>query len=307
MTILLLGANGQLGQTYLAHAEVSDLGRLVPATRDGRLLDGTACEQVDLSSSEETMTLLNRVRPSIILNAAAYNAVDQAEDEPEKAFRINRDVVSELGSWAAVNDALVVHFSTDYVFDGRKEQPYAPNDQTNPLSTYGRSKLAGEEALRESGARHLLLRTAWVYSNAGNNFMKTMLRLARERDEVKVVADQHGSPTTTRLIVESSLHALTRIQSSPSDRTLLGAYHLVASGSTSWHGFAKAIFDRAFELGLITKKPRLEAIMSAEFKSKAHRPSYSVLDNRFFCQAFGVKLPDWHQGLEETLSSARPS
>ncbi len=253
MRVLLLGANGQLGRTFLDHGGLAARGELTVATRDGALTHGGHGEIADLSVPESLPALLDRVQPEVIVNAAAYTAVDRAEQEEALATRVNGEAVGVLGRWAAAHGALVIHYSTDYVFDGRQSQPYAVDAPTGPLGAYGRSKLAGEQALRDSGADHLIFRTAWVYAAHGHNFLLTMLRLGAEREELRVVADQHGAPTDTGLIVDGTLAAFDRWLQSDSGqrRALVGTHHLVASGATSWHGFASAIFEQAATLGLI--------------------------------------------------------
>ncbi|HEY8682419.1 MAG TPA: sugar nucleotide-binding protein, partial [Rhodanobacter sp.] len=192
---------------------------------------------------------------------------------------------------------------TDYVFDGHQSQPYAVDAPTGPLGAYGRSKLAGEQALRHSGADHLIFRTAWVYAAHGHNFLRTMLRLGAEREELRVVADQHGAPTDTMLIVNASLAALDHWQhADPAQRRQLnGIHHLVAGGATTWHGFASAIFEQAVAQGLLARSPRVIPITSAEFPTPAVRPAWSLLDNRGFQQHFAHPLPDWQQGLHDVV------
>ncbi|WP_426700851.1 dTDP-4-dehydrorhamnose reductase [Rhodanobacter sp. Col0626] len=303
MKILLSGANGQLGRTFLDHGGLAARGEIVAATRDGVLAAGGHGEVADLSIPESLPVLLDRLRPEVIINAAAYTAVDRAEQEESLAIRVNGESVGVLGDWAAAHGALVIHYSTDYVFDGSQSQPYAVEAPTGPLGAYGRSKLAGEQALRESGADHLTFRTAWVYAAHGHNFLRTMLRLGAERDELRVVADQHGAPTDTRLIVGATLAALDcwRQADSAGRRTLVGTHHLVASGATTWHGFASAIFEQASASGLLARSPRVLPIGSAEFPTPAVRPAWSLLDNRDFQQHFGYALPDWQQGLQQVM------
>lgn len=303
MRILLLGANGQLGRTFLDHGGLAARGELTIATRDGALAHGGHGETADLSIPESLPVLLDRVRPEVIVNAAAYTAVDRAEQEEALATRVNGEAVGALGRWAAAHGALVIHYSTDYVFDGSQSQPYAVDAPTGPLGAYGRSKLAGEQALRDSGADHLMLRTAWVYATHGHNFLRTMLRLGAERDELRVVSDQHGAPTDTGLIVDGTLAALDRwLQSDSSQRrTLAGTHHLVAGGATSWHGFASAIFEQAVALGALARLPRVVPISSAEFPTPAVRPAWSLLDNGGFRQHFDFPLPDWQHGLHDVM------
>ncbi|MGB3270458.1 MAG: dTDP-4-dehydrorhamnose reductase [Rhodanobacter sp.] len=308
MRILLLGANGQLGRTFLDHAGLAARGELIAASRDGALTAGGSGETADLSTPESLPALLDRLRPDVIVNAAAYTAVDRAEQEEALATRVNGEAVGVLGRWAAAHGALVIHYSTDYVFDGHQSQPYAVDAPTGPLGAYGRSKLAGERALRESGADHFVFRTAWVYAAHGHNFLRTMLRLGAERDELRVVADQHGAPTDTGLIVHGTLAALDRWMAS--DRatrdSLVGTHHLVASGATTWHGFASAIFEAARARGLLANPPRVVAIATADYPTPAVRPAWSLLDNHNFQQRFDFPLPDWRAGLGQVMALLPP-
>ena len=305
MRILLLGANGQLGRSFVENGGLAARGELVTASRDGQCFDGTTIETADLAAPDSLPALLDRLHPDLIVNAAAYTAVDRAEQEEALATRINGEAVGVLGRWAASRGALVVHYSTDYVFDGAASTPYSVDAPTAPLGAYGRSKLAGELALRESGAAHFIFRTAWVYAPHGHNFLRTMLRVGAERDELRVVADQVGAPTSTSLIVAGTLAALDtwRTADAAQRRALEGAHHLVAGGHTSWHGFATAIFDGAQGRGLLVHKPRVTAITTADYPTPAQRPAWSVLDNTGFQQRFGYALPDWQTGLHGVLDT----
>jgi dTDP-4-dehydrorhamnose reductase len=303
MKILLLGANGQLGRTFLEHGGLAARGELIAATRDGVLTLGGQGESADLSRPESLPALLDHVQPDLIVNAAAYTAVDRAEQEEALATRVNGEAVGVIGRWAAAHGALMVHYSTDYVFDGRQSQPYAVNAPAAPLGAYGRSKLAGEQALQDSGADHLIFRTAWVYAAHGHNFLRTMLRLGAERDELRVVADQHGAPTDTDLIVSASLAALDRWQDANATlrKQLAGTHHLVASGATTWHGFASAIFVQAVDRGLLARAPQVLPIATVDYPTPAQRPVWSLLDNRGFQQLFDFQLPDWREGLGKVI------
>ncbi|RDJ00447.1 dTDP-4-dehydrorhamnose reductase [Dyella solisilvae] len=305
MKILLLGANGQLGRTFLGHGGLAARGKVVAASRDGSLVDGCRGMVADLSAPETLQALLNSEHPDVIVNAAAYTAVDRAEQEEALATRINAEAVGELARWAHAHGALLVHYSTDYVFAGDASQPYDEDAAVAPTGAYGRSKLAGEEALAASGAPHFNFRTAWVYSPVGHNFLRTMLRLGGERDELRVVADQVGSPTDTSLIVEGTLAAIDRWQSADANgrKALEGTYHLTASGQTSWHGFATALLQQAAQRGLLARAPVVHAIRTSEYPTPARRPAYSVLDNSRFGRTFGYALPDWRAGLERTLDA----
>ncbi|MBB6242654.1 dTDP-4-dehydrorhamnose reductase [Rhodanobacter sp. MP1X3] len=300
MKILLLGANGQLGRSFVDEGELTARDELVVASRDGVLTQGGRGEIADLSAPTTLTALLDRVQPEVIINTAAYTAVDRAEQEQELANRVNGEAIGLLGRWASSHAAKVIHYSTDYVFDGHQSQPYAVDAPKAPLGAYGRSKLLGEELLRDSGADHLILRTAWVYAAHGQNFLRTMLRLGSDRDELRVVADQHGTPTDTKLIVRASLAALDRWISTDGSR-LGGTYHLVAGGSTTWHGFAEAIFEQAITLGLMKRRPTVIAIPSSDFPTPAIRPAWSLLDNRGFERRFHFMLPDWRNGLCDVM------
>ena len=303
--ILLIGANGQLGRSFLEHSKFSTLGNVTAATRDGTRLDGGPADVADLSSPDTLPPLLDKLCPSIVINTAAYTAVDRAEQEEPLATTVNGEAVGVIARWAARHQALVVHYSTDYVFDGQATTPYAVDAPTAPLGAYGRSKLAGEQALQASGAAYLLFRTAWVYAPHGHNFLRTMLRVGAEREELRVVADQHGAPTSTDIIVEATLAALAAWQrANGAERAVMrGIHHLVASDHTSWHGFARAIFEKAHARGLIRHVPRVLPITTAEYPTPAQRPAWSVLDNQGFQQRFGYALADWQKGLDHVIDT----
>ena len=308
MKILLLGANGQLGREFLSQGGLAARGEVMAVSRDGLLVNGDTGIAADLASPEALRLLLDREKPSVVVNAAAYTAVDRAEQESSLAMQVNGDALRVIGDWAARHDALVIHYSTDYVFPGDGATPYREGDAVGPTGAYGLSKLAGELALRDSGARHFIFRTAWVYSSVGHNFLRTMLRLGAERDELAVVDDQQGTPTDTTLIVKGSLSALDRWLGSPPDRaTIEGTYHLTASGSTTWHGFASALLAGAAERGLLPRTPTVRAIGTADFPTPARRPAYSVLDNHHFAGTFGFDLPPWQVGMERTLNALSQS
>jgi dTDP-4-dehydrorhamnose reductase len=322
--ILLLGANGQVGQALqftLRHAarklnprfcHVScdceersgdpAEGRLILATRNGKLENGLDCERLDLADPDSMRAALDRIAPDLIVNAAAYTAVDRAEDEPDLAMRVNAQAVGVLGEWARRHDARVLHYSTDYVFDGRAKEPYREDDPPHPVSAYGRSKLAGEFALRASGAKHLILRTAWVYAPRGHNFLRTMLRLAGERDRLRVVDDQIGAPTPAEVIAQVTAQVVPRWfnvdQGDMTAQSLDGVYHLTTLGDTNWHEFARAILHRAHRRGMIERVPVIDAIKTSEYPTRARRPAFSVLDTSLLRGTFGVELPEWEQGLD---------
>lgn len=289
MKLLLLGGNGQVGREL--RRSLAPLGELVVATRDGKDADAAA----DFDAPASLAAVIAQVAPDVVVNAAAYTAVDKAEGDIEAAFRANAEAPAAIADACAASGALLVHYSTDYVFDGGASQPYREDDATAPLGVYGASKLAGEDAIRASGARHVILRTAWVYASHGRNFLLTMLRLANERDELRVVADQVGAPTSAAWIADATadliLHGVTEA----------GTWHLVAAGQTSWHGFASAIMEDAHALGLLARMPRVVPIATAEFPTPAKRPAYSVLDTTQLREDFGIVPPAWRESLRATL------
>lgn len=294
MKSLVFGANGQVGQELLR--ALRPLGTVLAATRSGKLPDGSSCEQADFDVPQTLSALLDRLQPQVVVNAAAYTAVDKAETDREAAFRANAEAPGVIAAWCAAHAVPMVHYSTDYVFSGQDARPYREDDATAPLGVYGESKLTGEQAVRAAGGSHLIFRTAWVYASHGNNFLRTMLRVGAERDELKVVADQIGTPTTAALIADVTAMAL---RGHSSERS--GTWHLVASGETSWHGFAEAIFDQAVKAGLLPRAPRVLAITTAEYPTPARRPAYSRLDTTRLRGDFGIPLADWRDGLRHVI------
>lgn len=297
MRLLLIGATGQVGHEL--RRALAPLGTVVCAARSGTLADGSACEVVDLDRPQSLPALVSRIAPDVVVNAAAYTAVDAAEQDRAAAFRANADAPRALADACAKRDALLVHYSTDYVFDGRADRPYREDDATAPLGVYGASKLAGEQAVRDSGARHMVFRTAWVYASHGRNFLRTMLRLAAERDELRVVADQVGTPTPAALIADVTATAL---RAPP--RT--GLWHLTAAGRTTWHGFAEAIVRHGHAAGLVATAPRVVPIATAEFPTPAARPAYSCLDVACLERDFAIQVPAWDTALQGVLAGMRP-
>jgi dTDP-4-dehydrorhamnose reductase len=281
--ILILGGNGQVG--WELQRALAPLGRLTVCDRQGG----------NLEDLDGLRALVLAQRPTIIVNAAAYTAVDKAETEIERARRVNAEAVGLLASLARELDAWLVHYSTDYVFDGRGERPFREDHQPAPLNAYGRTKLAGEQAIGESGCRHLIFRTSWVYAARGANFAKTMLRLAADRDELRVVADQIGAPTSAELIADVTAQVLGQLRTHPQPDSLGGLYHLAASGETSWHGYARFVIAEAAHLGLPlrTTAERVLPIMTHEYPLPAPRPANSRLDTAHLCSTFGLTLPDW--------------
>ena len=294
MTILLLGANGQLGQEL--RRALAPLGTIVATTRSGALPDGSGCEIADFDQPASLTALLDRLQPTVVVNAAAYTAVDRAEHDGDAAFRANAQAPGVLARWCAQAGVPLVHYSTDYVFDGQGTRPYREDDATAPLGVYGASKLAGEAAIREAGGRHLIFRTAWVYASHSANFLRTMLRVGAERDVLRVVADQVGTPTPAALIADVTAQVLQH------GGGLSGTWHLTAKGETSWHGFADAIFTEAVAAGVLARAPTVEAITTAEYPTPAKRPAYSHLDVAKLEKEFGITLPSWHEGLKRVIA-----
>ena len=297
MKILLLGGNGQVGFELLHR--LAPLGEVVATTRNGMLPDGRACETADLSEPASLPGLVARIAPDLVVNAGAYTAVDRAEDEPELAMRVNGQAPGALAQACAEAGIPIVHFSTDYVFDGSGTRPCREDDATAPLGAYGASKWAGEEAVRASGAAHKIFRLCWVYGPRGGNFLLTMLRLAREREVLRVVADQVGTPTPSAWIADAVVRAL---QVAPG---ACGTWHVAATGQASWHQFATEIVSQAQVRGLIARAPRVEAIATAEFPTRARRPAWSVLDTTALSSDFGIRLPDWREGVSQCLEQLR--
>ncbi len=299
--LLVLGANGQVGHELRRH--LLPLGQVLPATRSGRLPEGGDCLVADLATPGSVAALIAQQRPDAVVNAAAYTAVDKAEDEPELAHRVNAEALAEIAASAAGLSIPVIHYSTDYVFPGDASRPYREDDATGPRSVYGASKLAGEQALVAGGADHLVFRTAWVYAARGHNFLRTMLRVGAERDELRVVGDQVGAPTPAWLIAAVTAQALSRWWATPVPQraSLAGIRHLSCAGQVSWHGFAEAIFARASGLGLIGGAPKVIAIDSSQYPARAARPAFSVLDHGALARDFGLHPPDWREGLEQVL------
>lgn len=292
--ILLVGADGQLGFELLR--ALAPLGLVMPATLSGRLPGGASCLALDLSRPGAAGNAVRELRPTIVVNAAAYTAVDRAEDDVALARRINAEAVAELSEACAESQARIVHYSTDYVFPGDRSAAYAEADRPAPLSVYGQTKLEGEQAVVGGGASHLIFRTAWVYAARGHNFLRTMLKLAAERPELKVVADQIGSPTPARWLATTTALALARAEQ-PS-----GLWHVVASGYTSWHGFAQAIIEDAAAAGLLTRVPDVLPIATSDFPTRARRPAHSVLDCSAVKADFGINLPDWREGVRQVVA-----
>lgn len=292
MKILLLGGKGQVG--WEAQRAFAPLGEVVVLERQNA--DGHCG---DLEQPEALAASVRALAPQLIVNAAAWTAVDKAESEAARAYAINATAVGALAEAAAGCGALLLHYSTDYVFDGSGEAPWSEDDLPAPLSEYGRGKLAGEEAIRASGCRHLILRTSWVYAARGGNFARTMLRLAAERERLAVVADQIGAPTGAELIADVSAHAARAVLA---DAALAGTYHLAAAGFTSWHGYASFVIEEARRLGAQLQVRHIDAIPTCDYPTPAARPLNSRLDTRRLCAHFGLQLPPWQQGVARMLA-----
>jgi dTDP-4-dehydrorhamnose reductase len=287
----ITGANGQL--SFELQRALAPLGEVVACGRD-------AC---NLSSPDSIRAAVRAAKPDVIFSAGAYTAVDKAESESNLASAVNGDAPGILGEEAAKLGALVIHYSTDYVFDGVKRSAYCETDATNPLGVYGKTKLEGENALAASGADHLIFRTSWVFGAHGKNFIKTILRLAASRDELRIVADQVGAPTGAALLADASTHIATRYLRDGRENFPFGLYHLAAGGETSWHGFAQHIVAKAAAANspLQATIDRILPIPAAEYPTPAARPANSRLDTSKFRTAFGLHLPDWKHGVDQVL------
>lgn len=283
--ILLLGSQGQIGW---------DLQRLLSQEH----LVALDRSQLDLSDAEALKKCVQNIKPDIIINAAAYTAVDKAESERELAMAVNGRAPGILAEEARKNQALLVHYSTDYVFDGSKKEPYLETDPTNPINEYGRSKLAGEEAVRQSGCQHLILRTSWVYAARGKNFVLTMLKLAKDRDQLRIVGDQHGIPNWSQFLAQSTVQLLDEFRPE-----LSGTYHLSASNPTTWSAFAENIFSEYKILHPEFRKPTIQSITSVEYPTPAKRPFNSVLNTNKIQDKFSITFNDWKIELRDCLKS----
>jgi dTDP-4-dehydrorhamnose reductase len=303
--ILLIGGSGQVG---------NELAGILPRVGEVVVPDRAS---FDLTRPSDVARIIHDTRPRIIVNAAAYTAVDLAEKEADKARAINAQAPAAMAAEAAELNALLVHYSTDYVFDGSKESPYGEDDLTNPLNVYGQTKLNGENAIRDSGCRHLILRTAWVYATRGKNFLLTILRLASQREELRIVSDQFGAPTWAREIARATSSMLERhAAAAAGDTPPTGTFHVTAGGTTNWHAFASAILEEAAKLpdanpwlstalggGPIVTR-RVTPITTADYPTPARRPAYSVLSNERLVQTYRLQLPEWRDQLKAALGSA---
>jgi len=289
-TLLLLGKNGQVG--WELHRTLAPLGNVLAVDYP----------EIDLTEAVAVRRLVLENKPQVVVNAAAYTAVDKAESEPDLAMLINGMAPGLLAEAAKQTGALLVHYSTDYVYDGTKREPYVETDPTNPLSAYGRTKLAGDHAVQAAGCNHLIFRLCWVYGARGQNFMLTIMRLACERETLGVVRDQMGSPTWSRMIAEATALALRQVLASRDPGGYSGIYHLAAGGHTSWHGFAERIVQ--LMPSSERKCRRVEGITTAEYPLPARRPASSVFSCEKFKQTFGLCLPPWDESLKLVLDKS---
>lgn len=292
-TILLLGKSGQVG--WELQRSLAPLGRVVALDRHNSDYCG------DLSDLEGLKQTVRAIKPQVIVNAAAHTAVDKAENEPELARRINALAPQALAQAASEVGAWLVHYSTDYVFDGSGDQPWQEADATGPLNSYGRCKLEGEQLIAQACERHLIFRTSWVYAARGGNFAKTMLRLARERERLSVIDDQRGAPTGAELIADVTAHAVRQVLRTGSGH---GLYHLAAAGETTWHGYASQVVEtvRRLQPALELKVQAIDPVPTSAFPTPARRPHNSRLDTTRLQQTFGLTLPPWQQGVERLLA-----
>ena len=289
--VLVTGADGQVGRALLA--TLAGSAEVIPCNRNS----------LDLSNPDQIRSAVREIAPDIIINAGAYTAVDRAESERELAFAINGHAPGVLAEEAQRASSLLIHYSTDYVFNGSKKGPWVEEDATDPLNVYGASKLAGEEAIRKAGGPYLIFRTSWVYAPEGKNFLLTMLRLGRERDSLNVVDDQIGAPTTASELARATQAIATQISDGKfaEPDAWAGTYHMTCAGSVSWCGFARAIFQRSPNL-LDGKKPTVNPISASEYPTPAKRPRNSVLSNEKLQRTFGVHLASWESALDEVLT-----
>ena len=291
-TILLLGKNGQVG--WELQRALAPLGNVIALNRTGI---ANLCG--DIGNLDGLRATIEQINPDVLVNAAAYTAVDQAESEPEQAATLNHHAPALMAELMKARGGCLVHYSTDYVFDGSGNQPWKETDTTGPLNVYGATKLAGEQAIQASGCAHLTFRTSWVYASRGNNFAKTMLRLAKERETLNVINDQIGAPTGAELIADVTAHALRQWQRQPH---VAGLYHLAASGETAWYDYARHVFDWAKNAGLPLAIQSVNPIPGEDYPVPAARPKNSRLDCQKLKTTFDLELPDWKQGVNRMLS-----
>ena len=302
MKILLTGAAGQLGTELLpllsARGHVTATDRSQPASAPGDWF------KLDISDGGKLESLLNRLRPELLVNAAAYTAVDLAETDTEAAFTVNAELPAQLAAWAKRNDARLIHYSTDYVFDGTATRPYLETDLPNPRSVYGASKLAGERALEDAGCKHAILRTSWVYSPHGKNFVLSMLNLARKGLSLKIVDDQHGCPTSARNLALASNAVIDVWQTAGHDKCT-GVFHYCDDRSLSWFDFARMIFNFAVDAGLLERVPDMAPVPSIEFPQPAERPKWSVLDTGRITNVLNIQPASFENALQTVIDEIK--
>ncbi len=303
-TVLVTGAGGQVGSKLLT--ELKSLGRVVATDVTDPHAAGVDFHALDLTNIAAISELIQKLRPDAIVNPAAYTAVDKAESEPDLARKVNADAVRTLGVEARRLKIPLIHYSTDYVFDGTGERSWSETDRTGPLGVYGQTKLEGELALAASGSTHVVFRTSWVFSENGSNFVKSMLRLGAERDVLKVVSDQIGAPTSAAMLARMTRLVLERAFATGNGfAPFSGLYHLTSTGTTSWHGFATAIFAKARALGFPLKVRAVEPIPTEAYPTPAKRPHNSRLDCTKFIETFGVRPESWEAALDEVLGGLK--
>lgn len=291
--ILLIGNTGQVG--WELERSLATLGDVVAVGRN------TVPYRIDLTNLDSVRHIVRDVQPNWIINAAAYTAVDQAEEEEDQALRINGEAPAVLAELAKELNAVLIHYSTDYVFDGRARTPYREDDPANPLNAYGRTKLAGENNIQAVDGKYFIFRTSWIYGLRGKNFLLTIQRLAREREELRIVADQIGAPTWCRNIAEATSQIMSQLNGQPEiQNEVTGLYHLSAAGQTSWHGFAEAIVTMLRELEDLPIK-RVHEIETGDYPLPAQRPKYSVLSNDKVKRLMGIHMPPWKRALELSM------
>ena len=290
MNILLFGKNGQVG--WELQRALAPLGNLIVVDRHSSDYCG------DFENPRGIAETVRKLKPAVIVNATAYTAVDKAESEQDKARLVNTTSIEALAQAAEEIGAWLIHYSTDYVFDGSGEQAWLEDDATAPLNVYGQTKLEGEQAIARCMTRYLIFRTSWVYAAKGNNFAKTMLKLAKERETLSVINDQFGAPTGAELIADSTAHA---IRSALNDDNVTGTYHLIAAGETTWHAYASKVIEFAKEQGVELKVQVINPVPTSAFPTAAKRPANSRLNTEKFQHTFGLTLPDWTLGVERML------
>jgi len=292
MRLLLLGSNGQLG--WELQRSLAPLSEIFVCDRN----------VVDFRNLDKLKSVVRQYKPDVIVNAAAYTNVDKSESDAENAFKVNFEAVELLANEAAILNSWLIHYSTDYIFDGTKNSPYKEEDKTNPKSVYGKSKLRGELAIIDSKCKYLIFRTSWLYSTYGRNFVNTILRIAKEKSELRVVCDQIGAPTSAELVADVSSICISQIvQDGLSSKDISGVYHLTSTGKTSWFDFAKYIINETKKLGggLIIDPKNIIAINTSEYPLPAERPVNSLLNSQKLCKTFHLHLPSWKIHVDRTI------